>query len=262
MQYSHVYPSPPSPSQLMAGHATDGAAAVRLETSWFFYLAEIALRRIMNEALSTRYGAGSWYYTTQWWRAADEGWFRSHVERFRVQLDGWTEMLPAPMQFPRSASEGTGDPLRGILRGHLVDIVDVLYFPAVMAVACQPGPLGSYLLEAAAEALRNAVYRITICEEAFWYRHQGTWLMIRTCSRSLLQLLAVALRVRDAAAVADEPRLVTLLPDGWRHAASRMLSLLAYWEHESADLHVLRTRFEILLAQLGEPEWQAGTPGA
>lgn len=253
MQYSHVYPSPPSPEQLVSSHGQAQHERERLERSWFFYLAEIALRRIMNDVLSSRYSAGSWYYAAPWWTADGEGWLRGDVERFRQQLETWQAMLPGAMRFPADVGAGgstpaepTGDALRGILRGHLVDILDVLYFPAVRAVVCchRRDELGPYVLAAARDGLANAAYRIAICEEGFWHRHQGTWLMIRTCSRSLLQLLAVALRARD------EPPLAALLPDGWRYSASRVLALVEYWQHESADLRVLLARLRAIVADL------------
>lgn len=249
MQYSHVYPSPPSPGQMVGNHTRSESAAQRerdrLETGWFFYLAEIALRRIMNEALSSRYWADSWYYTVDWWTAAGEDKYRHDVERFKAKLDTWKEMLPAAMAFPSNASERTGDALRGILRSHLIDILDVLYFPAVRAVACKDiNEIGPYVLATAREALANAVYRLTICEEGFWHRHQGTWLMIRTCSRSTLQLLAIAFRARQ------EPSLAGLLPEGWKYSVSRVFTCIEYWEPESPDLTMLLARLRELVSRI------------
>ncbi|KPM38222.1 hypothetical protein AK830_g8341 [Neonectria ditissima] len=253
MQYSHVYPSPPSPSQLAGNHTRPESAAQRerdrLENGWFFYLAEIALRRIMNEALSARYWADSWYYTTRWWTAAGEERFRTDVEKFKVKLETWQDMLPPSMRFPRNPHENTGDFLRGILRSHLIDILDVLYFPAVRAVACEEvGELGPYTLATARDALLNAVNRITISEEGFWHRHQGTWLMIRTCSRSSLQLLAVAFRAQT------EPSLLELLPEGWKYSVTRVFTMIEYWEPESPDLGLLLARMRGLVSTLEQRE--------
>ncbi|KAI8663894.1 Zn(2)-C6 fungal-type domain-containing protein [Fusarium keratoplasticum] len=202
MQYSHLYPSPPGPSQLVADRM--GPESEHLEKGWFFYLAEIALRRIMNEALSARYRVGSWYYTTSWWATSGVDGFRGHVDEFRVKLNTWQEMLPPVMRFPHDPLENTGDALRGILRGHFIDILDVLYFPAVQAVVCKDvSELNPYVLATAQAALQTATYRIAICEEGFWHRHQGTWLMIRTCSRSALLLLATALRAQQMSGLED-----------------------------------------------------------
>ncbi|RSL57025.1 hypothetical protein CEP53_006608 [Fusarium sp. AF-6] len=244
MQYSHLYPSPPGPSQLVTDRM--GPESEHLEKGWFFYLAEIALRRIMNEALSARYRVGSWYYTTSWWATSGVDGFRGHVDEFRAKLNTWQEMLPAVMRFPHDPLENTGDTLRGILRGHFIDILDVLYFPSVQAVVCRDvSELDPYILTTAQAALQTAKYRITICEEGFWHRHQGTWLMIRTCSRSTLLLLATALRAQQISGLED------LLPDGWRASVARVITLIEYWQDESPDLGILLERLRELAARAG-----------
>ncbi|RSL96483.1 hypothetical protein CEP52_011446 [Fusarium oligoseptatum] len=244
MQYSHLYPSPPGPSQLVTDRM--GPESEHLEKGWFFYLAEIALRRIMNEALSARYRVGSWYYTTSWWATSGVDGFRGHVDEFRAKLNTWQEMLPAVMRFPHDPLENTGDTLRGILRGHFIDILDVLYFPSVQAVVCRDvSELDPYVLTTAQAALQTAKYRITICEEGFWHRHQGTWLMIRTCSRSTLLLLATAIRAQQISGLED------LLPDGWRASVARVITLIEYWQDESPDLGILLERLRELAARAG-----------
>ncbi|RMJ19150.1 hypothetical protein CDV36_001248 [Fusarium kuroshium] len=244
MQYSHLYPSPPGPSQLVTDRM--GPESEHLEKGWFFYLAEIALRRIMNEALSARYRVGSWYYTTSWWATSGVDGFRGHVDEFRAKLNTWQEMLPAVMRFPHDPLENTGDTLRGILRGHFIDILDVLYFPSVQAVVCRDvSELDPYILTTAQAALQTAKYRITICEEGFWHRHQGTWLMIRTCSRSTLLLLATAIRAQQISGLED------LLPDGWRASVARVITLIEYWQDESPDLGILLERLRELAVRAG-----------
>ena len=258
MHYPHVYPSPPSPRQpVRSGESFPEADSDRgrewLELGWFFYLAVIALRRIMNEALSARYWRGSWYYTTEWWTHEEHGQFQSRVDEFKQKLETWYEMLPPPMRFPRNANETVGaDPLRGILRGHFVDILDVVLFPAVHAVVLRdPSEVSQSILICARKALATAVDRITISSEGFWHRHQGTWLMIRTCSRSALQLLGVAMRAqkegregRDVAFAND------LLPDGWRESVASVIALVAYWEAESPELTRLLARLKELYGRV------------
>uniref|UniRef100_A0A8H7TND1 Transcription factor domain-containing protein n=1 Tax=Bionectria ochroleuca TaxID=29856 RepID=A0A8H7TND1_BIOOC len=250
MKYTHLYPSPPSPRQLSSGRMRPDSAAFRerenLETGWFFYLAEIALRRIMNEALSSRYWAGSWYSTPGWWATTGEREFQQYVEKYEVKLETWQNMLPPSMAFPRESSGKIGDTLKAILRSHLVDILDVLYFPAVQAVCCQPiQELTSSVIGIAKKALDNAMYRITISEEGYWVRHQGTWLMLRTCSRSALQLLAVAFRARS------ESSLSQILPPEWEHSVIKVIGAIEYWEPESPDLTVLLECLRNLTSQLG-----------
>ncbi|KAF5005446.1 hypothetical protein FDECE_8111 [Fusarium decemcellulare] len=252
MHYSHLYPSPPDPSQLTfdemrpSSEIRSGRERERLEQGWFFYLAEIALRRIMNDALSARYRLYSWYYNTNWWTSSGVKGYSEYVDGFRVELNTWKEMLPSSMRFSDDPREPTRDALKGILRGHLIDVLDVLYFPAVQAVVCKAiRELSPIILAMARVALETAMYRITICEEGFWHRHQGTWLMIRTCSRSTLQLLATALRAQQ------EPCLADLLPNGWMQAVTSIMTLIEYWEDESPDLGLLLARLRSLAAIAG-----------
>ncbi|KAJ9143827.1 C6 zinc finger domain containing protein [Pleurostoma richardsiae] len=254
MRYPHLYPSPPGPSHAHMTVPGEGSerGRDRLELGWFFYLSEIALRRIMNDALSSRYWRGSWYYTTDWWSTEEQGGqhFRRHVDEYKQKLDTWYDLLPPPMKFPRDVDEPVGDPLRGILRGHFIDILDVVYFPAVQAVVLRSRPLGalsSCVLEVTREALATAVYRVGICREGFYHRHQGTWLMIRTCSRSALQLLGVAMRARqEAAEGGDGLQIAELLPGGWRPAVASVIELIEYWKEESPELAGLLARLKQL----------------
>lgn len=235
------------------GSVSSDQAREQLEKGWFFYLAEIALRRIMNDALSSRYHEGSWYFTTRWWTEGNDGHFCQHVEEFKQKIDAWYEMLPPSMIFSRNPEDCLGDPLRGILRGHVIDILDVLYFPAVRALVSSNAPeeLSPYVLKMAWEALRTSMERMAICREGFYHRHQGTWLMIRTCSRSALQLLGVAMSLkRKSLAGRGEDPLAAILPDGWRESVSSVTELLEYWQDESPDLVILLARLRQLLVSV------------
>jgi hypothetical protein len=46
--------------------------------------------------------------------------------------------------------------------------------------------------------LANCIYRIETNMEGFLHRHQGTWLTIRSCTRSALMLLGVAAAISAA----------------------------------------------------------------
>ncbi len=234
MKYPHVYPSPPEPKPQFWGFALD-ANERELEVAWFFYLAEIALRRIMNDALTTRYGVSlGWYYRARWWTEQEEEYLVSYTKEFTGKLSSWYNTLPPSMSFSRDPRERMGNMMRALLRSHETDIREVVYFPALRALMLQPlreiGPRTIYL---AKEALQNDLDRILLTEEGFWHRHQGTWLMIRSCSRSSIHLLGAALQAKR------EPQLSELLPDGWEVAVGKVLRMIEYWKSESPDLGIL-----------------------
>ena len=74
--------------------------------------------------------------------------------------------------------------------------------PVQMSVSFSSSPTQT-TLKLSREMLANCVYRIETNMEGFLHRHQGTWLTIRSCSRSALMLLGVA-----AASSAANGRLV------------------------------------------------------
>jgi hypothetical protein len=81
------------------------------------------------------------------------------------------------------------------------------------------------------KGLLVCVQRVQINEEGFYHRHHGTWLMLRSCTRSALVLLAAA----------RCPELVPTLPEGWEEAILKVVDMLSFWKDES--MHVLDMLF-------------------
>lgn len=189
--------------------------------------------------------------------------YRSCIERFRAQS------LPPPMRFSPSSAEPLNDVLRWVLRGHRIDIIEILRFPAISFIlkprtsqdtvthSDQGYPAG--MLRLAQEDLDNAVQRIKANAEGFLHRHQGSWLMIRSCTRSALKLLGARLKIKeheDAVVegwdVLDHSGVVTsmvnfVLPVDWLDAVVQVLEMLKIWEKESKDVAQLREVVEVLL---------------
>ncbi len=97
-------------------------------------------------------------------------------------------------------------------------------------------PVSPTTLRLAREYLENAVDRVDANAEGFLHRHQGTWLTIRSCTRSALVLLAVALKCRDEGLQGIE---YNILPEKWKWAVLRVLDMLEMWKGESADVERL-----------------------
>lgn len=77
----------------------------------------------------------------------------------------------------------------------------------------------------ARKGLLVCVQRIQINESGFYHRHHGTWLMLRSCTRSALVLLGAA----------RSPTLNPLLPAGWEGAVLKVMDMLRFWRDESWD---------------------------
>ena len=176
--------------------------------------------------------------------------------------------LPPPLRFSPTSSQPLQDILRWVLRGHRIDIIELLRFPAIQsflnptpATATNGRNLPIYYSPTrrllAREYLENAVQRIDTNVEGLLLRHQGSWLTIRSCTRSVLMLLGATLRCQEEAvseqllgrteagrmSLAD-----SILPQGWRNAVVQVLVVLRAWEMESRDIGRLREIVETLLA--------------
>jgi hypothetical protein len=164
-------------------------------------------------------------------------------------------MLPPQMKFPRNSDEPANDILRLILRGHMNDIRDIVRFPALEDVlALEPhAPLRSFSpiqLRLARECLEIAVESIEANRESFFHRHQGTWLMARTCTKCSLVLLAMAMRCKaEARATGVLARELEdmMLPSRWREVVGQMVEVLKYWSDESNDMARLNDLLRELL---------------
>jgi hypothetical protein len=151
------------------------------------------------------------------------------------------------MRFPaqkEQLDQPTSDILRFILRGHMIDIREIVRFPAIHKILSSSTSFSSEAfsdttIRLGREILENAVDRIRANREGWYHRHQGTWLMVRSCSRSALQLMGMALKCQRAAAVLHiDCRTLEqeMLPQQWRDAVIQVLELLDFWADESPDI--------------------------
>jgi hypothetical protein len=125
------------------------------------------------------------------------------------------------------AEEGNSDhaALKFILSGHLLDCYEMMYWPFVID-AVHGGLEGFDMDSFSRKGLRVCIDRIQKNESGFYHRHHGTWLMLRSCTRSALVLLAAA----------RSPQLHSRLPFGWEMAIGKVIGMLNYWREESRDV--------------------------
>lgn len=193
------------------------------------------------------------------------------------------QSLPPPMRFSPTSTEPLRDILPWVLRGHRIDVIELLRFPAILSILnykpCHStdaivSPSSSdytrptysaITLQLAKEYLENAIYRIETNAEGFLHRHQGSWLTIRSCTRSSLALLGTKLYCQEEDGGAFQARLTAtfqtnnintsrelrladrILPARWRYAVLLVLDMLKAWEPESQDIGWLREVVEGLL---------------
>jgi hypothetical protein len=101
----------------------------------------------------------------------------------------------------------------------------MMYWPFVSEVV--HGNVGGVDVDSfSRKGLRICIDRIQQNESGFYHRHHGTWLMLRSCTRSALVLLAAA----------HSPHICSRLPVGWEIAIYKVITLLNFWKEESRDV--------------------------
>lgn len=228
LRYPSFFPSPPD--ELRSNSQT--------EVVWYYFLAEIALRRLANRILNYIYSI----------RPSETGPLSidmaEQVGAFEQQASDWKRSLPGPLSLDKLGHTSPGESeihqtLRFILEGELIDCYEIMYWPSIADAINRSGdlpPLANQ--DFARKALVLAVDRIDKNGPGFHYRHHGTWIMIRTCTRSGLLLLAAsrASHVRH------------LLPHNWQNAVGKVVNMLRFWRHESEDI---ANRLNLIEAMLG-----------
>ena len=109
----------------------------------------------------------------------------------------------------------------------------MLYWPFLAEIILHGVPpsnttdqnLSHPLEQLAYKSLLICVQRIHKNEHGFFARHHGTWLMLRSCTRSALVLLAAR----------NDPILVNMMPQDWEQAVWKVAKMLKFWRSESRD---------------------------
>jgi len=194
---------------------------------WYFYLAEIALRRLGNRILNYIYRYKS--------SAVSDLDIKQAIHNFEDQAERWQGSLPPVLRLD-GPEDGNADhaALKFILSGHLLDCYEMMYWPFVIQAV--HGRLGGIDVDSfSRKGLLVCTDRIQKNESGFYHRHHGTWLMLRSCTRSSLVLLAAA----------RSTHLYSRLPVEWEMAICKVIDMLNYWKGESRDV---LDRLEILEA--------------
>lgn len=225
LTYPAFFPSPP-----------EGLRSQR-EIVWYFYLAEIALRRLGNRILNYNYDTKP---------SSSLSTVVEIVLGFEQQAADWIRSLPQSLEL-ESPSVGEESELhhslKFILKGHLLDCYEMMYWPFVVAAVNPDATERTSTLPAGTmdalvhKALAICVERIDKNEQGFFYRHHGTWLMLRSCTRSAFILLGAA----------RTEKLTLLMPEGWREAVGKVIEMLRFWRRESKDVEDRLQLIETLL---------------
>lgn len=242
LDYVLTFPSPPksymsveSPTSALTKRSREGLYQDRppheQEQAWFYYLSEVALRRIGNCILNFFYKD-----SFESWRECDIPSTIKIADEFFRQLDEWYEGLPIPIGFNISGSEVLPDEeLPYLLYIRLQEIRSWILRPFLfLAIHLPPNTPHRPLLETyVAEALSCCARLID--GNSIIHRHHGTWYMLRLSITSALCLLAAGRRQFEVPAL--------------RQSVGLAINTLRHWEGQApGDIREGRLILEELLS--------------
>jgi hypothetical protein len=241
VEYPDVFPSPPGdtpePEDVRRGGITahlEGA----FQRSWYYYLSEIAYRRISNRISHTLH------------KERPEAWLTipcKRLQRLAEELDAqamqWIEHVPYSLE--GDSYHCPPDELQWLLKTRFVDLRERIWRPFLFIVI--------HAERQEAEDPRNLKYAAASLAHVFQYidmvtvkhRHHGSWYGARQCFTKALLVLAAAKSGKIA------------LREDWVSYIELVQNLLKYWEGESPDLRMARSALSTILADIDVPSVQS-----
>ncbi|VUC29742.1 unnamed protein product [Clonostachys rosea] len=188
--------------------------SVQEEDSWYFFLSEIALRRIADqvsqvvaEHISNRLNSDE---------SPDIQELIPVVAEFEHQVHTFREQLPLAMQFP-DVPELSNTEWKQYTRGRFYRVLELMHRPFLFTALHDPN-CGPVIRALAEKALFNALKYLEHSHTS--HRHHGTWLQLRNQLKETSLLLAAS-KVNGLT-----------MPEGWEAGVSKSLSTFDYWLQE------------------------------
>ncbi|KAL2687617.1 hypothetical protein Neosp_005179 [[Neocosmospora] mangrovei] len=226
--YPDMFPSPPtelaSPTaQNPALDTLQDDIVPEEEKSWFYYLAEISYRRMMNRALAVMA------------RDGERGWIDNigdtikQCKDFNEQIDIWHSHIPP--QIGLKDNEMSNNELAHLVKNRGISCREWIHRPLLFYVIHQ-SPGDPHYDEALPLAQKCLEISVTHLFRTFGHnRHHGTWYVARCCITKALTLLAAAKCGRIP------------MPERWKEALEMARWTIHRWSTEAPDLqwaeHVL-----------------------
>lgn len=247
--YPPFLPTPPDLRPAQELDANRDSCVTRQTISWYFYLAEISLRRLASNLHAEMLRLCDQSFSSQ---DALEALVAS-VPQYEEQAQQWISSLPFCLSFDAPAEED--DICRFVLRGHVINLYELIYWPSISTylrkdIAVEEIqsvlPLASPSIKRLAQkALDYHAMRLTVNRPGYRHRHHGTLLMIQSCSRSALVLTAAALHnITNTAQNSAKGANTLTLPHGWRAGIDETIVMLEFWENEFRQLACIRHKLQ------------------
>lgn len=242
LNYTSHFPAPPLATATdteefyqLHSYFDDATSPARIhnefEEGWYYYLAEIAARRILQRVISSSYNGGE----SAWVDVSLHSMLQTAEELDR-QLTEWLRTLPEPISFDDETSANTE--LAYHLQARSLEIKERIYRPFLYRSihkrhdSSEQHALGPLVL------LHASICKKLIQHWDVRHRHHGTWFMVRQSFTAALLLLAA----QRSGLIADD--------ESCERSVQLTLSTLRFWEAEAPDLKASRLILEDVSSQL------------
>ncbi|KAJ4985190.1 vegetative cell wall protein gp1 [Stagonosporopsis vannaccii] len=202
------------------------------EEGWYYYLADIAARRILQRVISSSYDAGE----SAWLNRPLQTLFQTAEELDRQLLE-WHRTLPEIISFDQDVTADTE--LSYHLQARALEIRERIYRPFLFRSIHRPEHVTEDQTTSQFVRLHASICAQLIHHWDVRHRHHGTWLMARQSFTSALLLVAAQ---RSGIREADEA--------SCERSIQHTLATLRFWEAEAPDLKASRLILEDVSSQL------------
>jgi hypothetical protein len=229
VEYPDVFPSPPGSTPYPENSAPADRAAWESvhQQSWYYYLSDIAYRRINNRVINTLYDMSK-----EEWLSVGVRRLHRIAEELDKQTMQWWENIPGS---PSPTLQEDTDELTFMLYLDYADLRERIWRPFLyIAIHGVLSDADKVLVTTSAMKCLNLSF--DLLEGArLKHRHHGCWLTIRCMFTKVLLILAAAKSGRVE------------IRNDWQSRVRLFQDYLRYWEIEAPDLAAMRSALSELL---------------
>lgn len=233
-----MFPAPPSvitESAPTSYSPLESQDSLQDERSWYFYSAEISLRRTLNDTLHLLYRKSE-----QFWLDHVSFLVQQHAESER-QIRLWCSHLPNSLHLdPLTPADNE---LSFFLQGRFFEWRDYILRPLLFYVFHRPADqmLSPEILKCAQECVSACAEGIE--HYSHHHRHGSTWHICRRTFTFALLLIGIVIK--------DDPRLSA--PSNWQCLVTVSIATLRKWgSGEHPDLHLMWSTLESALGIISD----------
>lgn len=232
----------------MAGLDTQESWAASEKDSWYFFLSEIALRRITDSVseIVSKYIDDSLRHESSSTTTIED--LIPIVAEFEHQAELFRKQLPEAISFP-DVPQKCDTEWKQYSRGRYYRLLELMHRPFLFAVLhAQRVVNDSVICDLAEKSLVNALRYLEHSHRS--HRHHGLWLQLRNELKEASLLLAAS---KCGAATSG----MLSLPAEWEASIAKTLETFDYWSWEFPSC---KTYANILLTMANAPALEGSVP--